>query len=123
MNEAQQAALLPTMPDKDLKKLIKRLAAQVSDLENSISSYQINITVAGAQKELDWNKAMNPHYNLTITAEELALRNQQRYGKTNQTRMAKLITKTRRLQAALNEEERRPSRHRDAAFGAAQENN
>jgi len=115
MNEAKQAELLPTMPEKDLTKLIKRLEAQVSDLENSISSYQINITVAGAQKELDWNKAMNPHYNLTITAEELALRNQQRYGKTNQTRMAKLITKTRRLNAAREEVGKR---NRQVIFGS-----
>lgn len=119
MNEAKQAELLPTMPDKDLAKLIKRLESQVADLEASIAHYEESITVAGAQKEIDRLDAIlgrtgspSATFNNPV---EVARLNEQYYGKTNQTRKAKLITKTRRLNAAREEVGKR---NRQAIFGS-----
>ena len=114
MNEAKQAELLPTMPEKDLTKLIKRLEAQVSDLEHSITGYEKSITVAGAQETLDrlekvWGKAPGQ------TAEDLARQNRINYAGTYSIHKAKLITKTRRLNAAREEVGKR---NRQVIFGS-----
>lgn len=115
MNEAKQAELLPTMPEKDLAKLIKRLEAQVSDLEHSIADYEKSITLAGVlerrAKILEWN----PATIFPRTPEQEVADNRYYYGKTNQTRKAKLITKTRRLDAAREEVGKR---NRQAIFGS-----
>ena len=118
MDEATQAKLLPTMPEKDLAKLIKRLELQVSDLEHSIVEYEKSITVAGAQAEIDRIDAIFPGRTLSATFSnpvEVARLNKLRYGKTNQTRVAKLITKTRRLNAAREEVGKR---NRQVIFGS-----
>jgi hypothetical protein len=115
MNENKQAALLPVMQEKALAKLVKRLEAQVSDLEGSIAGYEKSITVAGAQETLDrlekiWGEA--PHGG--ISAEELARQNRIHYAKTYSIHKAKLVTKTRRLNAAREEV---GNRNRQALFG------
>lgn len=118
MDEATQAKLLPTMPEKDLTKLIKRLEAQVADLEHSIAYYEKSITVAGAQEQMDKADAAFPDLVNApgrLSVEAFISRNKQYYGKTNQTRKAKLITKTRRLNAAREEVGKR---NRQVIFGS-----
>lgn len=119
MDEATQAATITTMPDKDLAKLIKRLEAQVADLEASIAHYEESITVAGAQKEIDrldaiLGRSTSPATDFSDPV-KMARLNEQFYGKTNQTRKAKLITKTRRLNAAREEVGKR---NRQVIFGS-----
>ena len=114
MDEATQAELLPTMPEKDLTKLIKRLEMQVADLEHSITRYEKSITIAGAQETLDhlekvWGKSTGE------SAEDLARQNRLNYAKTYSIHQAKLITKTRRLNAAREEVGKR---NRQVIFGS-----
>jgi hypothetical protein len=115
MNEAKQAELLPTMPEKDLAKLIKRLEEQVADLEGSIADYEKSITVAGVMERRAQILAVSPDAIFPRTPEQEVVDNRYYYGKTDQTRKAKLITKTRRLNAAREEVGKR---NRQVIFGS-----
>lgn len=113
MNEAQQTATLATMTDKELKTLVKRLDAQVTDLENSIASYEKNSTVAGAQELIDFINTRNQAAGSDVvayngkSAVEVAKDEVYFYSKTYKIHQAKLITKTRRLVQAAGEMARR----------------
>lgn len=113
MNEAQQTATLATMTDKELKTLVKRLDAQVTDLKNSIAEYEKMSTVAGAQAEIDFINARNKANGWDNVAHngksaaEVAKFHASYHGKTYRIHQAKLITKTRRLTQAAGEMARR----------------
>jgi hypothetical protein len=113
MNEAQQTATLETMTDKELKTLVKRLDAQVSDLTNSIAAYEQFITVAGAQAAIDGMTAVYAERGIDEkvfggkSAVEVAEQHRSYYAKTYRIHQAKLITKTRRLAQAAGEMARR----------------
>ena len=112
MNEAQQTATLATMTDKELKTLVKRLDAQVTDLKYSIAEFESMITVAGAQACIDRISANSEAagYGFTLgakTAPELAAWWSAWAGKRYGIHQAKLITKTRRLVQAAGEMARR----------------
>jgi len=104
MNEAKQAALLPTMPEKDLLKLIRKLELDVLDIEMTIDRTDSYCTISGVaarRQELINRTGEEIEFKLTLSAE--SDQTTRLYASLQSRRRARLVTRTRRLEAARAE--------------------
>jgi len=115
MNEAKQAELLPTMPEKDLLKLIRKLELDVTDIEYTIERTDYDDSVSGVSAYRSGILARYPETTWSTSVSEYSAFLVRSHAGLQSRRRARLVTRTRRLNAAREEVGKR---NRQVIFGS-----